>query len=95
MTVIRAPFSAPPNRLGIGSHQLVFVEKVCTDPGLNAGERAYLQGLGYLFEEEAEKPARKAPAKAKAKAAPAPEPVVEPEPEAAPADEAPAETPAE
>lgn len=37
---------------GIGRHRLVFVDGVCRDPGLNAGERAHLLGLGYRFDDE-------------------------------------------
>ncbi|MBV6758355.1 hypothetical protein [Rhodococcus opacus] len=71
MTVIHAP--AGVKSAGIGFHVLFFVDGVAEDPGLNAGERAHWQGLGYRFvddeHEDAEKtparPARKRPAKAK------------------------------
>lgn len=50
MSMILAPFSAPPDILGIGDHRLEFDESGrCPDPGLNDGERAYLAGRGYRF----------------------------------------------
>lgn len=70
MATIRAPFSAPPNVLGIGRHRLEFDDGgECPDPGLNAGERAYLRGKGYTFTDTAPAPKR-APAKPKSKPAP-------------------------
>ena len=62
----------------IGRHRIEFTDGQATDPGLNDGERAYLQGLGFRFvdDEPAPEPKApaKAPAKAKAKATPKPKP---------------------
>lgn len=47
-TTITAPRGV--KRAGVGAHLLKFTEAgTCPDPGLNAGERAYMQGLGYTF----------------------------------------------
>lgn len=83
MAVIRAPFSAPPNVLGIGRHRLEFHDGECPDPGLNDGEVAYLRGRGYVFVDEP----KRAPAKAKRAPAKAKTPDVEtPDVETAPAE---------
>lgn len=50
MTQIVSRFS-PTDTFGIGTHHLVFVDYRADDPGLNAGERAYLLGRGYRFAE--------------------------------------------
>ncbi len=68
---------------GIGRHLLAFVDGVCPDPGLNAGERAHLLGLGYRFDDEVPSApdmafwTDKTPAP---ELAPEPEPVPVPEP---------------
>ncbi|WP_145961956.1 MULTISPECIES: hypothetical protein [Rhodococcus] len=70
---------------GIGRHRLVFVDGVCRDPGLNAGERAHLLGLGYRFDDE--RPSAPDMAFWTDKTAAPAEPVVEPEAEPEPVSE--------
>lgn len=70
MTSIHAP--AGVKSAGIGFHVVFFVNGVAEDPGLNAGERAHWQGLGYRFvddehPEDVEQGPEQAPAQTAAK----------------------------
>jgi hypothetical protein len=60
--------NAPSNteRIGIGRHLLTFEGGVAEDPGLNAGERARLMGLGFKFDAPKMTPAEVAYANADA-----------------------------
>lgn len=86
---------------GIGIHSIKFdYAGRCPDPGLNAGERAYMRGRGYRFEDSEPEPvAEPAPVAEVAPAEPAPAPKsprkrpsrakpkpVEPQSDTAPAD---------